>query len=235
MRRSSFLHSTAVHGAAKAPILWAVGNEPRQPDDHERGVHRDAGAVAADRLDALSRRVVAGEEAALGELHDALTPGLTRHFARKLGGGRGLIDQAEELAQLTWVQVWALLQQGKYDPSRARLTTYVYAVAAVVWMRWGRERERQQRRAGVAIGGEEIAAGEMGADDAATLAAQIERVREALAGQGGGFTPVERDALRAIAEGGTDRELAARLGVAASTANERRKTLLARLAKWLGN
>ncbi|MDX2116996.1 MAG: sigma-70 family RNA polymerase sigma factor [Planctomycetota bacterium] len=205
-------------------------DDPRQPDP-----------AASSHLDALAARVIAGDEFALAELHEALTPGLTRHFLRKLGGQRRAIEQAEELAQAAWVQVWALLQRGAYDPQRARLTTYIYGVAHIVWMRAMREQERRQQRDGASLDADGVSGDTTralvegdAAEDALELTSQIEQVREVLAGRGGGFTPAERDALRAIAEGSTDRELAKRLGVAASTANERRKTLLARLAKWLG-
>lgn len=183
-------------------------------------------------LDELSRRVVSGDERALAELHARLTPGLERHFARKLGS-KSRDERAEELAQRTWVALWQALRGGRYDPARARLTTFVYAVSQIVWMRWGRE---QGRVAGSMEDwswlGAEPSGGSLGDPAAAVeLGSAIEAVRRAMAGE---MSEADRLVLEGVARGCSDRELAAELRVSPSTAHERKKSALARLARRLG-
>jgi RNA polymerase sigma factor (sigma-70 family) len=204
-----------------------LSTQPDQP--------RLPGADASSRLDDLSQRAVAGDHAALSELHAALTPGLVRHFARKLAGMRESMTLADELAQSTWVLLWSLLQAGKYDPARARLTTFIYAVGHIAWLRFMRERQRDARRAGPMpeIDGLDLASG----DDPAAgvqLAAELQLVRDVLAGAAEGFGPADQELLRAIAMGQSDRELASQLGVSPSTAHQRKRGILQRLAEWLG-
>ncbi len=208
-------------------ILPVLSTPSDQPPPHDSSV--------TARLDDLSQRAVAGDHAALSELHAALTPGLVRHFARKLAGMRDSMTLADELAQNTWVLLWSLLQAGKYDPARARLTTFIYAVGHIAWLRFMRERQRDVRRAGPMpeIDGLDLASG----DDPAAgvqLAAELQMVRDALAGAVDGFGPADQDLLRAIALGQSDRELASQLGVSPSTAHQRKRGILQRLAEWLG-
>jgi len=51
----------------------------------------------------------------------------------------------------------------------------------------------------------------------------------------GPFSAEDRDLLRAVSEGATDRQLAQRLAVAPSTATVRRQALLQRVAEFLRN
>jgi RNA polymerase sigma factor (sigma-70 family) len=217
----------AVHAPAIPRILPPLPTQPDQP--------RLPGADASSRIDELSRRAVAGDHAALSDLHAALTPGLNRHFARKLSGVRDSDALADELAQNTWVLLWSLLQAGKYDPTRARLTTFIYAVSHIAWLRFMRERQRDARRAAQMpeIDALDLAAGD---DPAASvqLAGELQMVRDALAGAVQGFGPADQELLRAIALGQTDRELASQLGVSPSTAHQRKRGILDRLAHWLG-
>ncbi len=192
---------------------------------------RLTGAVPS--LDELSRAALAGSEPALAQLHARLTPGLIRHFTRKLGAGAGpASDVAEELAHRTWISLWETIRDGKYDPTKARLTTFLYAVSNMIWMRHRRERQRSSPDS--APGLEPASEPENSPDAAAGLAVELERVREILSGRlSTNLTESDRQVLRGIADGKTDRELAEQLGVSASTAHGRKKSALERLSEAL--
>jgi DNA-directed RNA polymerase specialized sigma24 family protein len=219
----------------------------------ESDVSRAAGAAgggAQAELAALTSRLMAGDQSAFARLHDMLAPGLTRHFARKLagigvddgrGGGGGSGGLAEELAQRTWITFWRALAAGAYDPARARPSTFLYAVAANIWLRHLRERSR---RGPVALAeGADWPLSSAADDPAAALecAAAVELVgrvvggaeSEATEADEAAFTEADRQLLRAIADGRTDRELAAELGISPSTAHARKKGVLGRLAGFL--
>ncbi len=211
-----------------------------------------AGGGAQAELAALTSRLMAGDQAAFARLHDMLAPGLTRHFARKLAGigvdegssgrgGSGGGGLAEELAQRTWITFWRALAAGAYDPARARPSTFLYAVAANIWLRHLRERSR---RGPVALAeGADWPLSSAADDPAAALecAAAVELVgrvvggaeSEATEADEAAFTEADRQLLRAIADGRTDRELAAELGISPSTAHARKKGVLGRLAGFL--
>ncbi len=207
-------------------------------------------------IECCSALAAAGDQAAIAELHERLSAGLVRHFARKLdratGGGP---DAAEELAQQTWLIFWQAICNRQYDPMRAKLSTFLYAIAANVWLRHARQSGRDSRVRAAGIGGYDRADGADGADGgdggdwpltgscdepAAVMhaAALLDAVRSAVdgtlvhpAGPGtGAFAEPERELLRAIGQGLTDRQLAAELGVSPSTAHARKRGVLARLA-----
>ena len=186
---------------------------------------REFGSGDARReLDELSRLAAGGDEQALARLHARLSPGLHKHFERKVGANA---EAADELVQRTWIALWQALQAGKYDASKARLTTFVYAVSQIVWLRWMRE-----RGADAAVLGEWV--GEAGGAEpgrAAQLAAEVEAVRRAL--EGDELTVGGRAVLGGVAAGRTDRELAAEMRVSPSTAHERKRSALEKLARLL--
>lgn len=188
---------------------------------------------AAPSLDDLSRAALAGHESALAQLHARLTPGLVRHFTRKLGPGAGpASDEADELAQRTWIALWEAIRDRKYDPSKARLTTFLYAVSHVVWMRHRRDRQRLSPDSGARFEPESDLAASP--PSATFLAGELERVRQVLSGSTStGLTEADRQVLRGIADGRTDRELAEQMGLSASTAHGRKKAALAKLSQVL--
>lgn len=194
---------------------------------------RASSGAARDELDALTREACAGDKAALARLHARLTPGLTAHFARRLRADAATSDEADELAQRAWIACWEALQAGKYDPGKARLSTFLYAVAQVVWMRSQRERGRSKGE-GLETGDAAPAAGALPAD-ACQLAALVQLVRQVVQGEAGGLSDTDRATLRAVAEDLTNRELASRLGVSASTAHARRLTALESLRAFLAS
>src|SRR5690606_14994005 len=72
-----------------------------------------------------------GDRAAFELVHQRLGGGGRRLVLERTGGRA---DVAEELAQRTWVGVWQSINAGKYDPARAAISTFVYAVASKVWL-----------------------------------------------------------------------------------------------------
>ncbi|MCW5764796.1 MAG: RNA polymerase sigma factor [Phycisphaeraceae bacterium] len=163
------------------------------------------------------------------DAHGRFGPWVHRRFVERCGRS----DIAEDLSQRTWAAVWRALDTGVYDPRRAAISTFVHAVSQNVWRQW-------TKSAGAAAG--RMAAGEPpdtpAIDDgpAAVVAEAelIEAVRACVDGRAGGaIGPEEAQTLRLLATGATDRDLAAALGVAPSTANARKRAALDRLRAYL--
>lgn len=179
-------------------------------------------------------------ENALKVLHARFSPGLLRFFQRKVSGGGASShphgDRAEELAQRTWIEFWRALQSGNYDPARAKHSTFLYGVASIIWLRSVREQGRNGRIGVLPDGDEWLPAND--ADDpshAADLASAIEVIRRVVAGTEptAPFGDDDRVILRAVADDCSEREIAAQLGVSPSTAHERKRAVLARIADFL--
>ncbi len=178
-------------------------------------------------LSDLACEAARGDRAAVETLHRRLDPGLRRLFLGRTGGREEL---AEDLAQRAWSACWRAVAAGKYDPSRAAFSTYLYAIASRVWL-------EHLRRAGRGQPAEltEYEADLLAADPAAAarLAEAVELVRECLRGEGGDLSEDDRWILRESAMGASDRDLARRLGVAPSTVNARKRQALERLRRFL--
>lgn len=171
-------------------------------------------------------------------LHARLTPGLRRHFERKLGGGPNAGAQSEladELVQRTWILLWESVSKKKYDPAKSRLTTFLYAAASLVLVRY---RAGQKWRAKLderyhAI----VAPGESSEDPAKALelAQLLDELRRVLSGESGEemITAQDRQTLQALSQGRTDRELALEQNVSPSTAHARKQTALERVRAFL--
>lgn len=192
----------------------------------------------------IARRIsasAAGDAAATSALFGQLTPGLRRHFARKLAQAGSPRDDfmADELAQRSWIEFWRLVQSGKYDSARARPSTYLYGIAGNIWMRYRREQSRVRSRETTLPGSEEQLEDcfAEGPDGLADLASTVETLRAIVDGSDSrpGFDEEGRDILRAIAEGASERDLAFRLSVSPSTAHERKHAVLSRLRQFLSS
>lgn len=185
-------------------------------------------------LQHLTLRAASGDKEAFAALHHRLGGGLFRLFMDRTGGRSELAD---DFSQKTWVAVWQALQAGKYDPDRAAISTFIYAVGYRVWLQHMRTAGRANAHLSAAAPG--MSRLGMSEDPAAQtkLAELIQAVRNCLKDEASdcGLTDEERWILRASSSGVTDRELASRLGVAASTANARKKVAYDKIRRYLEN
>lgn len=180
----------------------------------------DENARPGTDLTALGLRAARGDRAAFDGVHARLAPGIRRVLEER-GADRATAD---DLSQRVWAGVWSACAAGTYDPARAAISTFAYAVANNVWLQHLRERGRDGRGAPVLS-----AEGDSHATEAGQLAENIERVRRVMRGEIGGLTDRERWVLRLVSEGSTDRDLALKLGVSPSTAHEAKQSAYARL------
>jgi RNA polymerase sigma factor (sigma-70 family) len=184
---------------------------------------------------AAYRAVAAGDRDAFEAFHTRLGPWIRRHFLERSGGR---MDVAEDLSQKTWTGVWQAVAARRYDPERSALSTFVYAVAQNVW----RQHMRRVGRAGPTAEFDEQSQGALpggspdgtGVEDEAALAELLEVIRRALRGDIPGMTEADVQVLGLIARGMSDRDLAAALGVAPSTAHARKRATLDKLRGQLG-
>jgi RNA polymerase sigma factor (sigma-70 family) len=207
--------------AARAQLPFAL-NLPR--DQEHPAVSRPCDEPPAD----LSARAAAGDRAAFEALHRRFAGGLSRLFLARTGGR---VEPAEDLSQRTWMACWRSLQAGRYDPSRAAFSTFLYAIGTNIW----REHLRRHGRAPDIESHEDLSF-IVGGDDpsaAQRLAELLEDLRACLRGEGESLSPEDRWILRAVSSGASDREMARDLGVAPSTMNARKRAALDRLRRWL--
>jgi RNA polymerase sigma-70 factor (ECF subfamily) len=170
-----------------------------------------------DSLKALSARIASGDAGAFDDLHDRLAGGLRAMFLKRAGNR---MDVADDLVQRTWYLAWGSIRDGRYDPCRAAISTFVYAVANNVWLQHCRAHGRQPSESPMP----DVVA----PDNPATLAQYaelLESVRECVHGTAtpNQLTPDERRIVTGVATGESERQLAAEFGVAASTINLRKK------------
>src|SRR5262249_62173172 len=85
----------------------------------------DAPSPLVAELAELAAAAMSGNEAAFEQIHRRLSGGLIRFFLTR---ARGRPSVAEELAQTTWVHLWRSLRERRYDPSRAAISSFVYAI-----------------------------------------------------------------------------------------------------------
>jgi RNA polymerase sigma factor (sigma-70 family) len=177
----------------------------------------------------LCAAAVGGDRAAFDALHRRLGGGVRKLF---LDRSAGRADLSEELCQRTWVGVWQSLSAGKYDPTRAAISTFVYAVAFKVWL----QHLRGLRRVTGPADAIEASLG-TGGDPAEALhgAELIQTVRDCLStpASQGGLTEDERWLVQAAGSGVSDRDIARRLGISPSTANARKRAALEKVRRFL--
>lgn len=206
-----------------------------EPSLPQRGV--GVASEAAPTLRDLAARAARGEHDAFEQLHRRVGGGLRRLLMRRSGGREDLVD---ELSQKTWTSVWKALSEGKYNPERSAITTFVYAVGNNAWLTHLRTFARDRgyvEGAPAMLGESHIDAGvrpSESADDASAAAETIQCVRDCLREGGpGGLTEQERAIVRAIAGGETDRGLARRLGLSSSTVNIRKHSGYGKIREYL--
>ena len=191
---------------------------------------------AGDRpptVDILALRAMDGDEDAFEELHRRLGGGLRGFFQKRVGSDNDLI---EELSQSTWVEVWRTLNGRRFDPDRARITTFIYAIGYKMVLRHARA-ARRNRASGPLDDCDALVETWLRGlpEDALHGSELIDAVRDCLHRTDTPFslTYEEREAVIGAARDETERALAKRLGVAASTVNARKKAAYAKLRQCL--
>lgn len=183
-----------------------------------------------EHLQRLAAAAAGGDDAAFEGLHRRLLGGLQHLFQRRVGR----IEVAEELAQRTWVAVWRSLRAGRYDPARAAISTYVYAVGHHVWLQYCQEYANSGGTEPLWTAAMQPGPDDEPADDLA-LAELIDAVRAcvALEGEPIALTPQERAVVSGLAAGLSERALAGQLGLAPSTIHARKTTAFDKLRRAL--
>ncbi|MBX3407486.1 MAG: sigma-70 family RNA polymerase sigma factor [Phycisphaeraceae bacterium] len=181
----------------------------------------------------LVARAVAGDESAFEALHRRIGPGLRRMLAQRLPNGADA--EIDDLSQRVWIAIWQALRSGAYQPERAAFTTFAYAIAYRTFLYHARQNAvHRSRMADFDFG--DAAAGPQGQspESAQHLAALLETLRGVLRGESAEpMSSDDRAMLRAIAEGESDRSLAARLALSPSTANARKQAALGKVRRLL--
>lgn len=180
----------------------------------------------------LTAAAASGDERAFNALHLRVGAGL-RRFLLKRAGGRE--DVVEDLSQRAWASVWKALRAGKYDPTRAAITTFVYAVGHNAWLTHLREFARASEQAnGLVQDAQASQVRERGASALLAEAEMIEALRSCMRDRSiAGLSELERTIMHAIACGEGDRALARRLGMAGSTINKHKHAAYAKVRKHL--
>lgn len=182
----------------------------------ERG--RDEG------LRELARIAARGEDWAFEEIHRRLSQGLERFLKKRAGSAANI---AEELAQRTWVEFWKSLRAGRYDPARAAVSTYVYGVGYKVWLQYARG---NRDKLGLDPADDLMQAlldDQPAPHDVSGAAEHLDALRGCMSATGAGayvLTQEERAVLEGLTAGESERSLATRLNLAASTIHARKQS-----------
>jgi RNA polymerase sigma-70 factor (ECF subfamily) len=209
-------------------VVDGVADTPDTPGRRERAPRTPAGGRGSDPADEqIIRRVVAGDQRALGELYDRWSkPAFS--LARRVCADEGL---AEDVVQEVFIAFWR--EPGRFDPSRGAFGSWLLTLVhhkAVDAVR--RESAIRRRTVPAAEDGEEWSAiPGPGADQAALGAVVAGQVRDAL----GRLPDEQREALALAYYGGyTQREVATLTGVPLGTVKSRMFTGVQRLRSALG-
>ncbi len=178
----------------------------------------------AARLAALLRRSATGDEAAFGELYDAVAPrlyGLVRRVVRDPA-------QSEEVAQETFLEIWR--QSARFDQDRGTALAWMMTIAHRKAVDRVRSAEAAHRRDETWQATSQEVAHDSTAE-AVVGQLDAERVRRAL----DTLTPAQRGAVElAYLSGYTHTEVATMLDLPLGTAKTRIRDGLIRLRDTLG-
>ena len=209
-------------------MVDGVADTPDTPGGRERASRTPAGGRGSDPADEqIIRRVVAGDQRALGELYDRWSK-QAFSLARRVCADEGL---AEDVVQEVFIAFWR--EPGRFDPLRGAFGSWLLTLVhhkAVDAVR--RESAIRRRTVPAAEDGEEWSAiPGPGADQAALGAVVAGQVRDAL----GRLPDEQREALALAYYGGyTQREVATLTGVPLGTVKSRMFTGVQRLRSALG-
>lgn len=181
----------------------------------------------------LTTRACEGDEQAFEELHRRLAGGLRRFLARRVGGSVQVLD---ELSQTAWVEVWRAMRDGRYDPERGRISTFLYAVGYKMVLRHFRDLQRNRETPEPMDGEGRAPSGVVERpDELLAWCESIDALRDCLHDDTTPhkLTDEERAVVAGVVAGETERALSNRLGIAASTVNARKKSAFEKLRKGL--
>jgi len=207
-----------------------------EPSEQSAGPSQVAGHIASPVF--RSDTLVSTDRAALDEAHARFGPGLQQFFQARLANFRGHashdLASVDDLCQQTWAECWKSVRDGRYDPARAALSTFLYAVASNMWLR---HRRKSMNSREMMTDSEQVAQSFLGTepDPARTVGFSelIEAVLSRVSGRQGDLSAGDRAVLVALSRGASDRELAVQLNVAPSTAHARRVAALSKLREAL--
>lgn len=199
------------------------------PSAHKPTPSNDLAALSQAQADReLVRRMAAGDESALGELHDRYATLLHSVVLRIVGDA----DDAEEVLEEAFWQAWR--QAGRYEEGRGGIGTWLVMMArsrAVDRVR-SRRRFREERWDGQADGD-----GAADTDDIALTpldAAQASEVRRVVATAVAGLPPEQRETVElAYFRGMSQSEIAAATGQPLGTVKTRARLALIKLREAL--
>ncbi|RMF84111.1 MAG: sigma-70 family RNA polymerase sigma factor [Planctomycetota bacterium] len=173
-----------------------------------------------------AQRFAAADSEAFALVHERFNPGLESMFRRRSRGDRALCD---DLTQQVWALVWRAVCERRYDPKRAAVSTFIYAVAHNIWRRHLQHESRGPSPAVERDGGSPSAAALL------SQAELLDALRACLHQKDGSnaLTDEERAILIGAAHGRSERALAAELNCAASTVHARRQSAIAKVRRCL--
>lgn len=198
------------------------------------------GSVRANRVSApgreqdsmadLAAAAAKGDRKAFESIHRRLGPSIHRMLLERAAGRA---DVADDLSQRTWLAAWESLRKGRYDPERAAITTFVYAISYKMWLQYLRTASRPERLVPDVF--ESAGFDESTPDYEAQAAELLTAVRQCLRNQGDDsvLTEEERGIIRASAAGSSDRDIAKQLKIAASTLNARKQGAIEKIRRFL--
>jgi RNA polymerase sigma factor (sigma-70 family) len=190
-------------------------------------------------LETWARACASGDAGAWARLQSRLEGALRRLFIERCGKH----DLAEDLTQRALTGLWDALRGGRYDPARSALTTFAYAVAGKVWLQHLRANGRREAALERYT---RLVAPTKDADsplDERAHAALLQVVRDILRDDeestgparhpGCALSDEERWLMRCWAGGESDRQIARRLGIAASNVNARKQAVYRKIRERL--
>lgn len=196
------------------------GNEEKQP------------ARVQDSMADLAAAAANGDRGSFDAIYKRLSGGMFRLFMQRTNQRK---EVAEDLSQRTWLGVWDALRQGRYDPRKSAITTFVYAVGYKIWLQHLRTASRPEFSADhVDMGGGVEVGNPQFESNASEL---LEAVRTCLKAdvESPILTEEERGIVRASAGGASDREIAKQLNIAASTLNARKQAAFEKIRRVLAS
>jgi len=215
--------------ALGSDVIARIGPQPH-PQPPPGSAELAKSVARQESMAQLAAAATGGSRQAFEAIHRRLAGGLMRMLAQRAGPRPELVD---DLSQRTWLAVWEAFQKGRYDPAKAAVTTFIYAVGYKMWLQHLRTASRPEQLHPDA--GELAGADESSLEFESDLSEVLDTVRMCLRDQGeeSVLSEEERGIVRASAAGASDRDIAKQLSIAASTLNARKQTALGKIRRFL--